>query len=285
MTKLACSALLLSAALELAGCSGNQRVEGDIVFQSSRDGNFEIYTMNAEGENVRRITNSPTNDVTPAWSPDGEMIAFASDRDGSWDIYTVRADGTELRQVTRNQGTNTAPAWVDGGKKLLFVSTRDVINGDLYRMNPDGSGVERLTADSLVKDSPAMLPDESAVLMTVNQKGRNRIASYSLKTKAVTMLTAAEYNSMMPTVSNDGARVLFVSDRDGNDEIYFMTAAGEHPTRLTVNDYDDISPAFTSSADDILLSARGGIYLLSLKTRTQRLISNKGDSAPSFHPR
>jgi TolB protein len=165
------------------------------------------------------------------------------------------------------------------------VSTRDAINGDIYRMNADGSDVERLTADSLVKDSPLMLPDESTILMTVNQKGRNRIASLTLRTKAVTMLTAAECNSVMPTISADGTRVLFVSDRDKNDEIYFMTPAGAHQTRLTVNDYDDITPSCTSGPDDILLSAKGGIYLLSLKTRNQKLISNKGDSAPSWHSR
>jgi len=65
-----------------------------IAFHSGRDGNFEIYVMNADGTNPTRLTNNPAFDALPAWSPDGTKIAFFSDRDGNGDIYVMNADGT-----------------------------------------------------------------------------------------------------------------------------------------------------------------------------------------------
>ena len=71
-----------------------------ILFDSTRDGNTEIYVMNADGGNQRRLTNDPGEDWGATWSPDGTFIAFNSDRGGPMDIWVMRADGTGLRRVT-----------------------------------------------------------------------------------------------------------------------------------------------------------------------------------------
>ena len=61
-----------------------------IAFTSQRDGNSEIYVMNADGSNVERLTHHDAYDFGPAWSPDGTKIAFSSWRDGNIEIYVVR---------------------------------------------------------------------------------------------------------------------------------------------------------------------------------------------------
>ena len=64
-----------------------------IAFHSLRDGNVEIYVMDADGQNQRRLTNNPHDDRSPSWSPDGKRIAFVSKRDGNVEIYVMDADG------------------------------------------------------------------------------------------------------------------------------------------------------------------------------------------------
>ncbi|MFQ3535516.1 MAG: protein kinase [Aggregatilineales bacterium] len=82
-----------------------------IAFQSKRDGNLEIYVINADGTGLRRLTNHPAADGRPAWSPDGQWLAFESDRDGKLDIYIMRADGSDVRRVTSGPGKNGWPSW------------------------------------------------------------------------------------------------------------------------------------------------------------------------------
>jgi len=73
---------------------------GQIAFVSNRDGNNEIYVMDADGTKARDVSNSPADDHAPAWSPDGTRIAFASDREESADIYMMNADGGNVIRLT-----------------------------------------------------------------------------------------------------------------------------------------------------------------------------------------
>jgi len=85
---------------------------GHIVFQTARDGNNEIYLMDADGSNPTRLTNNAATDTLPTFSPDGSKIAFVSNRDGNNEIYVMNADGsgTPLR-LTNNAVDDNAPTW------------------------------------------------------------------------------------------------------------------------------------------------------------------------------
>ena len=82
-----------------------------IAFVSIRDGNDEIYVMNANGSDVTRLTNDPASDGGPAWSPDGLKIAFSSNRDGSYEIYIMNTDGSNVTRLTNYPESDTMPAW------------------------------------------------------------------------------------------------------------------------------------------------------------------------------
>jgi dipeptidyl aminopeptidase/acylaminoacyl peptidase len=84
-----------------------------IAFYSNRDGNYEIYVMDADGNNQRNLTKNPSDDMYPAWSPDGKMIAFMSNRDGNNEIYVMDTDGNNQRRLTNNPAEDKWPSWFD----------------------------------------------------------------------------------------------------------------------------------------------------------------------------
>jgi dipeptidyl aminopeptidase/acylaminoacyl peptidase len=84
---------------------------GTIAFDSNRDGNLEIYSMNADGTNPTNLTNNTAADIRPAFSPDGSKLAFQSHRDGNPEIYSMNADGTSPTRLTNNPANEEAPDW------------------------------------------------------------------------------------------------------------------------------------------------------------------------------
>ncbi len=76
-----------------------------IAFMSQRDGNWEIYIINADGSGLQRLTDNPAQDGLPAWSPDGKVLAFASQRDGSWGIWVMSPNGSGQRLLFEMEGS------------------------------------------------------------------------------------------------------------------------------------------------------------------------------------
>ncbi|HTD68815.1 MAG TPA: hypothetical protein VK647_00065, partial [Gemmatimonadales bacterium] len=98
---------------------------GRIAFVSPRDGNYDIYTMNADGSGLVNLTNNPMLDDAPAWSPDGTKIAFVSNRSGDHDLYVMNADGTGVTPLTHDQAVEAGPEWSPDGTRIV-VSRTDI---------------------------------------------------------------------------------------------------------------------------------------------------------------
>ncbi|MCI0438217.1 MAG: hypothetical protein L0177_03695 [Chloroflexi bacterium] len=125
-----------------------------IAFTSNRDGNLEIYAMDADGSNHVRLTNDDSFDFQPTWSPDGAQIAFSSFRDGNLEIYLMDADGSNPTRITDGPATDNDPTWSPDGAQIAFSSSRDG-NLEIYVMNADGSNPVRLTNSASAESSPS----------------------------------------------------------------------------------------------------------------------------------
>ena len=159
-----------------------------IVFGSQRDGDFDIYIMNSDGTNVRRLTDRMGYDGGPWISPDNTKIAWRAwypetdEEKARWkdsmeknyivavplDIWVMNADGTEKRRIVHNGATNWAPSWHPDGKRLIFSSNMDDWHADikkfghnfeLYLVTIDGTGLERLTFNTVFDSFPMFSPD------------------------------------------------------------------------------------------------------------------------------
>ena len=116
-----------------------------IAFTSSRDGNDEIYVMDAEGGNPVNLTKHSRTDAAPDWSPDGKRIVFYSDREEQSDIYVMNPDGANLVKLTDHPAQDRLPSWSPDGRWIAFMSTREDRNWEIYVMDATGNNQTRIT--------------------------------------------------------------------------------------------------------------------------------------------
>ena len=237
-----------------------------IAFSSNRDGNPEIYVMNADGSGVTRLTDHPGEDWDPKWSPDGQQIAFNSDRAGNLAIYVMNADGSDVTRLTDHPARHWQPDWSPDGQQIAFTSDRDG-NLAIYAMNADGSDVARLTDHPARHWQPAWSPDGQQVAFTSDRDGKlEEIYVMNADGSGVTRLTDHPGEDRDPKWSPDGQRIAFVSDRDGNLEIYVMNADGSDVEQLTDNFDHDYAPAWSPDGQQIAFTSDRdgppGIYVM-----------------------
>jgi|LGVD01.1.fsa_nt_gb Tol biopolymer transport system component len=257
---------------------------GKIAFDSNRDGNWEIYVMNADGTNVKKLTSNSVTDGAPAWSPDGSKIAFQSDRDGDAEIYVMNADGTSVKKLTSNSALDWNPDWSPDGSQIVFVSTLDGIysNNEIYVMNADGTDVKKLTSNSVADGAPAWSPDGSPIAFQSERDGDAEIYVMNADGTNVKKLTSNSASDEYPAWSPDGSKIAFCSERDGDYEIYVMNADGTNVKELTSSAKDDGLPVWSPGGNQIAFqSNRDGdyeIYVMNADgTNVKKLTSNSAE--------
>jgi TolB protein len=124
----------------------NPRTGSEIAFTSDRNGSPQIYIMDSDGTNVRRLIDEGGHAVNAAWSADGQFIAFAwqKSKNSSFDIYVHNLATGRNTQITSNAGDNEKPTWAPDGRHLAFESSRSGTR-QIYSMVLDGSRIRQLT--------------------------------------------------------------------------------------------------------------------------------------------
>jgi hypothetical protein len=253
-----------------------------VVFTATRDGDEEIYVMDADGTNQTRLTADPGIDNAPVWSPDRTRIAFVSTRDGSHDIWVMNADGSGPAQLTMSPALDQLPAWSPDGTRIAFYSTRDG-NHEIYVMNADGSGQVNISNSPGIDYWPRWSPDGSKLAFSSDRAGSQDIWVMNADGSLPVQLTTDPAIDYTPAWSPDGSRIAFSSERFGGvEEVMIMNSDGSSQTRLTASPTEDFYPAFSPDGLKILFSSnRFGAYdLLTMALDGSglfRLTSNPGD--------
>jgi dipeptidyl aminopeptidase/acylaminoacyl peptidase len=184
-----------------------------IAFMSERDGNAEIYVMNADGSGEMRLTNDPGFDADPTFSPDGQ-IAFNSTRDGNPEIYRVNGDGTGQTRLTFDPAIDRQADWSPDGNRIAFESNRSG-NFDLYAMNPDGGGLAQLTDDPQTDAEASWHPDSARIAYTSGPEGAASVFTLVPGAPGRTQLTRGFGDWHFPAWSPDAKQIAFTTTFDG----------------------------------------------------------------------
>ncbi len=151
-----------------------------IAFASNRSGQYEIWTMNADGTSLKQITNGLGNCIKPAWSPNGKNIAFVSDKNGKEDIYSLEiASGITMR-LTETASAETDPAWSRGGQTLFFASDRES-GWEIYAMKLETHNTRRVT----LALGDAYQPNIGSGALPVNESPAKRISPHSERARTI----------------------------------------------------------------------------------------------------
>jgi TolB protein len=280
--KIRLSSAFMMAAFAATPILPNSARAGTIVFQSNRAGNYEIYSMNADGSERRRLTNNLATDRNPALSHDGSKVAFVSNRDGSDDIYVMNSNGRNVVRLTFGVRDEN-PAWSPNDKEIAYES----LSGLGFRiaiMQADGSGAYTVTPGGF-DVQPSWSPDGMRIVFNHNYQ----IAVMNRDGTGTMLLTKLAGFNEWPHWSAQG-KIVFHSTMSGAYQIYVMDANGSQLGRVTNDAASDVWPvwspsgksiAFQSNRDDI----NGDIYRMradgsGLKRLTNN--SNANDDFPSW---
>lgn len=206
-----------------------------IAFASRRDGNWEIYVMDADGGRQTRLTRRPGQDRFPMWSPDRSRIAFGSQVPPGfdpWNLWVMNADGSDVRQVAENIVAKSSRQWTRDGKHIVYTAT---VGGsmDILSVDVDTRRVTRLTTSPADDRDPSLSPDGREIAFSSTRDGNEDIYVMRRDGSGARRLTTNAGRDLNPVWSPDGRTIAFTSRRDTLQDVYVMSPDGSNARRLT----------------------------------------------------
>ena len=246
-----------------------------IAFSSNRDGDYDIYIMDIKGKNLQNLTNSPTHEFKPAFSPDGHRMAYVSSRhDGNLEIYVMNLNTKASYRLTNHPWHDDNPAWSPDGRWIAFDSNREATY-DIYKIEPDGENLQRLTHGGVDRNYNATWSPDSQSIAFASFREAPGIYIMDANGGNQRRLANQPQSGRTPSWSPDGKQIAF-SDiilgghQDplfgGTRDIYTVNVDGSQLRRRTRHPSMDIFPDWSPDGRSIVYYSRWNqktdIYLI-----------------------
>ena len=227
------------------------------MFTSNRDGGtFNVYLLDVQTSNQRKLTTSSFHAYYPKWSPNGSQIAYLSE---DWiglppltpAIWRVKPDGSDLDALVTEGEHNTDPKISRDGKWIAFISRRD-FNLDIYALNLETQKLPRLTTHLGSDSDSDWSPDGERIAFVSTRDGNPDIFTMTVNREQLTNLTKNGMAEHHPTWSPDGEKIAFSRRmRDTSTKIYVIDSSGENEIKLVDLPFFNIYPAWSPRGDKL----------------------------------
>ncbi len=252
-----------------------------IAFTSDRSGNKEIYVMDYDGANQRRVTSHHSTSMSPAWSPNGESIAYTSFFNGPPGIYLADVGSGRKRPIVTSGSFNTSPSFSPDGRRVAFARSVEG-NVEIFTADLDGGNLHRLTNSSGIDTNPAWSPKGGAIAFTSSRAGNPEI--YLMDSEG-----ANQRRISFEGTYNDGAAwspegdlLTYTSRRDGQFQIAVTNVVTLETRVITSGPGENQSPAFSPDGRKIVFTSRRGgrdqLYVMDLDGGNVRQLTTEGSN-------
>jgi Tol biopolymer transport system component len=252
---------------------GPASLGGKILFVSQRDGNLELYSMNADGSQQKRLTNTKQNEQCADWSPDGSQIVYS--RTDDFQIYTMAADGSRQKKISSGNNITSNPSYSPDGKRIAYASLQrsgnTVKQANIRLVNANGSNGKDLIpkSDFLFVSDPEWTADGTTILFVASKQASGKAFLYTINvdgTGLKQLFSQSVSTKASPRWSPDGSQILFHVEQDnGNLAVYVVNADGTNSRRVTPGHYNNRNTVWAPDGKHLLvMSNRDGFFKLYL---------------------
>lgn len=243
---------------------------------------YQLLVADTDGENMRKVLESPKPIMSPAWSPDGQWFAYVSFEQDISAVYLQSTRTGERRRISARAGVNGSPSFSPDGKKMALTLSGSSGNLDVFILDLATQGLTRVTDDPAIDTEATWSPDGKYLYFMSDRGGAPQIYRAEARERGpAKRITFGVGQAMRPRLSPDGTQLAMITREGGGDKVAVMDLASNQTRTLSRGSLDE-SPSFAPNGAQIIYAGRergvGALATVSIDGQvTQRLKSDQGE--------
>jgi TolB protein len=216
--------------------------------------NKEIWVMEADGSNKRRVTNNGSINLFPAWSADGQTLLYTSFKGGKSELYLLYRGNKPGLRLINTSDEKYRGVWVPGDDTIAAVVAHQG-NTDIYTVSSNGTNPRRITDSRAIETSPSFSPDGRKMAFVSDRSGSPQVWIRDMASGEEHRLTYNGDYNVSPAWSPTGEWIAYAAQAGNNFDIYLINPEGTFTTPLVTHPRTDEDPAWSPDGRKLAFSS------------------------------